>query len=92
MSPDKLAILSLASDLKRISSFIKSSSFKNVGTFTKEAQRWLMESKKTANPSVQNLLAKVEKTLKEEDNLDKAEDLLMYSTLLQNRSLKNDIA
>jgi len=84
---DEISVLSLADDLKRVANFIKNNSFKNVEIFTTEATKWLEESRQIANPSIQKILEKIEKTLKEEDNINKAEDLLMYSTLLQNRSI-----
>lgn len=84
---DKLAILSLASDLKRIVHSIQRNSGSNATRFNKEAQKWLREAMKTDNQKIVKLLDKVEKLLKTKDDLKKAEECLMYAVLLQNRAL-----
>jgi hypothetical protein len=83
---DKVVLQSLASDLKRITLSIQRNSLPTARRFNLEAEKWLQESKRSADPSLEKLLGKVALSLKQENNLDKAEDLLMYSTLLQNRS------
>ncbi len=84
----KVILLSLVNDLKRIVQSIERGSEANSSRFATEAKRWLKESKKIKNDSVAKLLKKTETTLKQEDDLKKAEDLLMYSVLLQNQAVK----
>ncbi len=85
---DKVTLLSLSLDLKRIVQSIQRDSMENANRFSKEAKKWLAESKKTDDEYLKGLLAKIESTLKLENNLKKAEDCLMYSVLIQNRALQ----
>ena len=85
---DKVALLSLASDLKRITQSIQRNSA-SVKVFNQEAQKWLKIAKKTNDLSILKVLIEVEKLLKRKDNLLKAEDCLMYSVLIQNRVRPN---
>lgn len=84
---DKIVLQSLASDLKRITLSIQRNSLPTAIRFNQEAERWLQESKNGSDLSTKKLLARVEEVLKRDNDLQKAEDCLMYSTLLQNRSL-----
>lgn len=83
---DELALRSLSSDLKRISLSIQRNSLASANRFNQEADKWLKLSFNTGDKSIKKLLGRVETTLKQKNNLKKAEDCLMYSTLLQNRS------
>lgn len=86
---DKITLQSLASDLKRIALSIQRDSPKNAERFQEEALKWLQESKNGSsrnNDSIKKILAKVEGCLARTNNLKKAEDLLMYCTLIQNRA------
>jgi len=87
---DKVALLSLSNDLKRITTSIQRGSKENADRFNKEAVRWLNESKSAKDIYIKKLLVKVEETLKLENDLRKAEDCLMYSVLLQNRALSGE--
>lgn len=83
---DKLALQSLSSDLKRISLSIQKNSLTSANCFNQEADKWLKLSSNTSDKSIKKLLGRVKTTLKQKNSLKKAEDCLMYSTLLQNRS------
>ncbi|OGE06757.1 hypothetical protein A2W70_04890 [Candidatus Curtissbacteria bacterium RIFCSPLOWO2_02_41_11] len=85
---EKLALLSLSSDLKRIVQSIQRGSLANTKRFNQEAKRWLIKSQKNKNVALLKLLGKIEETLKQKNDLRKAEDCLMYSVLLQNRALQ----
>jgi len=80
-------LAALSMDLKRISMFIQNKSFTSAERFNQEAQRWLLESrKKSSDRSIRQMLDKIDLVLKQENDLKKAEDCLMYSTLLQKRA------
>lgn len=82
----KVVLLSLSVDLKRICTAIQRNS-SAVVKFNGEAGNWLGMAKSTNDKELCMLLDKIEKTLKMENNLEKAEDCLMYSFLIQNRAL-----
>ncbi len=84
---DKVTLLSLAMDLKRIVQSIQRNSQENAERFSQEAKRWLQESTNTKDEYLRELLAKIEKTLDKPNDLNKAEDCLMYSVLIQNQAL-----
>lgn len=84
---DKVALLSLSNDLKRITISIERGSFENSQRFTKEARRWLKEIQIKDDDYLKKLLSKIAVTLNEKDDLKKAEDCLMYSVLTQNKAL-----
>ncbi|KKR87040.1 MAG: hypothetical protein UU34_C0008G0064 [Candidatus Curtissbacteria bacterium GW2011_GWA1_41_11] len=84
---DKVTLLSLSMDLKRIVQSIQRGSIDNADRFSLEAKRWLKESKTTNDDYLKKLLAKIEETLELKNDLKKAEDCLMYSVLIQNRAL-----
>ncbi len=84
---DKVTLLSLSMDLKRIVQSIQRDSMESANRFSKEAKRWLEESKNTDDKYLKGLLNKIESTLKLGNNLKKAEDCLMYSVLIQNQAL-----
>lgn len=84
---DKVTLLSLSLDLKRVVQSIQRDSAQNVVRFSQEAKRWIDVSKGTKDEYLQGLLAKIEKTLDLKNDLKKAEDCLMYSVLIQNHAL-----
>lgn len=86
---DKIVLLSLASDLKRTTLSIQRNSSSSAKRFNEEAKKWLLESKKTGDTTVKELLKKVEISLNQKNDLKKAEDLLMYSTLIQNKAMSS---
>lgn len=88
---DKLTLLSLSNDLKRITTSIQRNSSENSRRFQKEAKKWLKESSNINDPYLENLLKKIDSTLKLKDSLDKAEACLMYSVLIQNQALYSKI-
>lgn len=84
---DKVTLLSLSMDLKRIVQSIQRDSQENARCFSLEAKKWLKESKNTKDGYLRKLLAKIENTLESKNDLKKAEDCLMYSVLIQNHAL-----
>lgn len=84
---DKITLLSLSMDLKRIVQSIERDSQKNAERFSLEAKKWLKESKNTKDGYLKKLLGKIENTLAGKNDLKKAEDCLMYSVLVQNHAL-----
>jgi len=85
---DKITLLSLSNDLKRIVTSIQRGSFENSERFTQEARHWLKESQDISSDEyLKKLLIKTSVALSQADSLKKAEDCLMYSVLIQNRAL-----
>ena len=89
MTKEKILLQSLASDLKRITLSIQRDSSASAERFSNEAKRWLGESaQQIEDQPTKHLLQRIDRVLAEENNLKKAEDCLMYSMILQNRSLR----
>ena len=89
MNKNKLYLLSLSSDLTRITQSIQKGSFKNSQQFSYQAQKWLKKiDQTTLKPYMKKILKEIKKDLKQKNNLIKAEQALMYSTLVQNYSIK----
>lgn len=87
---EETVLLSLASDLKRISQAIQRNSSSNILRFSHEAKECLKVAQKVnTNSSVFKLLKAIAEVLKKRDDLIKAEDCLMYSVLLQNRAISS---
>jgi hypothetical protein len=84
---DKVTLLSLSLDLKRVVQSIQHDSTQNAVRFSQEAKRWINESKDTKDKYLKGLLTKIENTLNLKNDLKKAEDCLMYSVLIQNHAL-----
>ena len=85
---DKVTLLSLSNDLKRIVTSIQRGSNENSLRFTKEARHWLKKSQALAQDEyLTSLLRKIGIALNRQDSLEKAEDCLMYSVLVQNQAL-----
>lgn len=90
MNDNKLAIESLSMDLKRVALYLHRNSLATVARFEGEAWKRRQEIKLSdANSYLARLIDGVERVLEMPNTLDrKAEDALMYSTLLQNFARK----
>lgn len=87
-SKNQIALSSLAMDLKRVALGYHRGSVTTADRFLKEALKRKEEIDTTlVKPYVKKLLDKLDVFAKEKDIMRKAEDALMYSTLLQNASL-----
>lgn len=85
MRNQKIALESLSMDLKRVTLGLQRGSKKIVRQFTEEAlQRKKEIDLKYVDSYIRKILGKLPVVLKEGDEKKKAEDLLMYSILLQN--------
>ena len=84
---DKITLLSLSNDLKRITTSIQSGSMENADRFTKEAKRWVKND--VGDEYLKSLMTKIAKSLEEKNDLKKAEDCLLYSVLLQNQAVNS---
>ena len=82
---DKITLLSLSNDLKRITASIQAGSAKNAQRFSNEAKRWVKTD--VDKSYLKNLMKKIASSLDRKNDLKKAEDCLMYSVLLQNQAL-----
>ena len=87
---NEIILSSLAMDLKRVAIGINRGSFKMAERFCEEA----MERKQELDLSnlkqyIKNVIFKVERLFKDKDNDKKAENFLMYSTILQNFVVSN---
>ena len=82
---NKVILSALASDLKRISMGLQRKSFKMADRFSEEALKRKMEvSSIGLHTYMQKVLASMELSLKSQNMEEKAEDVLMYSTLIHN--------
>ena len=84
---DKVTILSLSNDLKRITTSIQAGSIENAKRFTEEAKRWIEDD--IEDDYLKSLMGKIANSLDQKNDLKKAEDCLMYSVLLQNQALSS---
>lgn len=72
-------------DLLRVAKGLNRGSEKVANTFTNEALKRSNELElKDLKPYLQKIVEKLEKSLKSKDNEKKAEDALMFSTLIRN--------
>ncbi len=86
---NKVILAALASDLKRVSLGIHRGATGMADMFTKEALKRREEIKgATVDAYIVRLLDNLERVLSQSDNSRKAEDALMYSTLLQNYAMR----
>lgn len=88
MNNQKIIIESLAMDLKRIALGLHRGSFNMANRFKEEALR---RESELENQQLDNYLRKLLKRMKQtllNQNINSAEDVLMYSTLFQNFALK----
>lgn len=88
MHSQKLIIESLAMDLKRVALGLHRGSYSMAERFKEEALKRESElESQQLDLYLRNLLEKTKQVLSSQ-NSDRAEDILMYSTLFQNFSLK----
>ncbi|MDO8620736.1 MAG: hypothetical protein Q7R31_00405 [Candidatus Levybacteria bacterium] len=86
---NKVALSSLAMDLKRVALGYHRGSWALANRFFAEALKRRGEINKTSlKPYLIRFLKDMDKLKDERDNMKKAEDALMYSTLFQNAALK----
>ncbi len=77
--------MALASDLKRIALGIQKKSYPMADRFSQEALRWKSEIKTgELQHYMRAIIDNLDRILKGENSDRKAEDALMYSTLIQN--------
>lgn len=88
MQRNKLALASLAMDLKRVALGYQRGSDKMAARFLKEALKRKAEiDQSSLKPYVKRWLATVEEKGSQSNTQDIAEDMLMYSTIFQNAAL-----
>lgn len=88
MNKNKLALSSLAMDLKRAALGYHGNSNKMADRFLHEAIKRKKEiDLKEVKPYIEKILGKLDEMINK-DNHAKAEDALMYSTLFQNAAFK----
>lgn len=86
---NKIALLSLASDLKRVCLGLERGAFSMAQRFEEEALKRKEEVDiAKVDGYIAKLLERLEKDLKSEEKERKAEAALMYSTLFQNYATK----
>mgnify|MGYP001563721894 FL=1 len=84
MNPNKIAIESLASDLKRVALLRHRGSTQAANKFSAEAEKRVLEIDiQSTQPYIQKILKEISKAITD------SETALMYSTLLQNYSLRH---
>jgi hypothetical protein len=91
MNKNKIALSSLAMDLKRAALGYRngSGSLATASRFLEEALVRRSEiDKNQIKPHVKKLMTALDKIMEEKDIQKRAEDALMYSTLFQNAALK----
>jgi hypothetical protein len=82
---NKIILESLSMDLLRVALGLHRGSYKMAQRFSEEALKRKQEVDESQISSyAQNLLSKIQKTLTLKDQEKKAEDSLMYSTLIRN--------
>ncbi len=87
---NKIALESLAMDLKRVALGYHQGSFKMADRFSQEVLKRKEEVElQEVRPYLRKLIISLPEILDQKDNGKKAEDLLMYSTLFQNYVLTN---
>lgn len=89
MSDQKIVLSSLALDLKRVALGLHRGSQNMAAKFSEEALKRKSElDSNSVDPYLVKLLNNMENSLAAVDDQRRAEDALMYSTLLQNYSQK----
>lgn len=90
MNKNKIALSSLAMDLKRVALGYHSGSLITARRFLEEAIKRKKEvDLTTVRPYIKDLLNKLENIKKEKDKEKIAEDALMYSILFQNAAISS---
>ncbi len=85
----KIALESLAMDLRRVAQCYHRGSNKSAERFSQEALKRVSEiNKSELKQYIVNILDKIELELSQDDTTARAESSLMYSTLFQNYTLK----
>lgn len=88
MNSNKLALASLAMDLKRVALGYYKNQNKMADKFLEEAIKRKKEiNQNFVKPHIRRILDDLDELNLKEDKKDAAEDALMYSTLIQNASL-----
>ena len=91
MSETKIAISSLALDLKRVAVGYWNGSDQTAQRFSQEALKRRSElENQNPEPYLRKLLDHLPQTLGQKDKKHLAEDALMYSTLFQNYAVRMD--
>ncbi len=87
---NEIILSSLAMDLKRIAIGLDRGSFKMAEKFYEEAMERKQElDLNNLKQYIRNVIFEIETLFKEKDNDKKAENFLMYSTILQNFVVSN---
>ena len=87
MTENNLLLGSISNDLYRVAALTQRGSLRGAQTFFAQAQHWAGQVKSDAvAPYIQKILKTV--MSQTEITLDTAEDMLMYSNLIQNYTLK----
>lgn len=90
MNKNQIALSSLAMDLKRAALGYHRDSIGTARRFFQEAIKRREEiDQLSIKPYLRKLLLSIEKAANQEDKKKAAEDLLMYSTILQNAALRS---
>lgn len=90
MSDTTLLIGSLSNDLMRVASLYQRGSTQAACRFLDESKRWIQELREQQlKEYVAKIVADVSRLQNNDLTQEKAEDLLMYSVLLQNYTLHN---
>lgn len=90
MNKNKIALSSLALDLKRVALSYHRNSLKTAKVFSKEALKRQKEIKtKYLKPYLRKAFDNLSTVLSQKDHLRLAEDALMYSSLFQNAALES---
>lgn len=89
MDKNRIALSSLAMDLKRVALGYHNGSLLTAKRFLQEAMKRKREvDLSDVKPYIKDLLVKLDRIENEKDKQKLAEDALMYSTLFQNAALK----
>jgi len=84
-----IVLSSMAMDIKRVALGYYRGSYKMADKFLQEALKRKNElDQKTIKPYLLNIFNKIENSLSEKNDLEKADRFLMYGTLVQNYVLK----
>ena len=85
---NKISLESLSMDLLRVALGMHRGSYKMAERFSREAMKRRQEiNEREVKPYLRKVLSKMENSLKVSDPKKKAEDSLMYSTIIRNYCL-----
>ena len=89
MDKNRLVLESLSSDLKRVSLGLQRKSLNMANRFSKEAQKRVKEVRESDTaPYISKIISQLVKHLNKDFSDRSAEDMLMYSVILQNYCFK----